>query len=181
MTTTRRTFLTLTAGVAAAGALGAATASADVGIQAQQPDWRYCQHCHGMFYDGYPNKGNCPVRGNRGHVAQGWMFLLPYNFPSDGNHQRQWRYCEQCHGMFYDGFSFKGICPAGGVHVAQGWEFTLPHNFPQKPIWSQEGWFYCRLCAILFFGGRLGPCPGGGWLGAHDGRGSFNFMLPYQP
>jgi hypothetical protein len=184
MTTTRRTFLTSTLGVAAAGltaATAAGPAAADVGIQAQQPDWHYCEKCHCMFFNGYANKGNCPVRGSQGHLAQGWMFLLPYNFPSDGNHQPQWRYCGKCKGMFWDGNANKGICPAGGVHAAEGWEFTLPHDFSQVPIWSQPGWRFCAKCWILFFEGRLGPCPGGGWLGGHDPRGSFNFMLPYQP
>ena len=34
--------------------------------------WRYCDKCHAMFYDGYPNKGNCPAGG--GHHAYGYRF-----------------------------------------------------------------------------------------------------------
>ena len=43
----------------------------------QQSDWRFCQKCQVMFYDGFPNKGVCQVGG--GHLAQGFNFDLPYD------------------------------------------------------------------------------------------------------
>jgi hypothetical protein len=41
--------------------------------------------------------------------------------------QYHWRYCNNCHVMFYDGYAQKGLCPAGGGHWAQGYMFVLPH------------------------------------------------------
>jgi hypothetical protein len=29
--------------------------------------------------------------------------------------------------MFFDGFEWKGLCPAGGGHWAQGWDFVMPY------------------------------------------------------
>src|SRR5215475_290342 len=49
-----------------------------------QGDWRFCNKCNGIFYDGYPQKGRCPAGG--GHVAQGFNFVLshPGDRPSGG-------------------------------------------------------------------------------------------------
>jgi hypothetical protein len=90
-----------------------------------QTDWRFCNKCNGLFYDGYPQKGRCPADG--GHVAQGFNFVLPFNTPAAPDTQTAWRFCNKCNGMFYDGYSQKGRCPAGGGHVAQGYNFVLSH------------------------------------------------------
>jgi hypothetical protein len=180
MTTSRRRFLTLTAGVAAAGTLGAATATADVGVLAgQQPDWFFCDKCYVMFYNGYTPKGVCPAGG--GHNAQGWNFILPWGLSDGGFNQPEWRYCEKCHGMFWNGQGWKGVCPAGGAHLAQGINFTLPHNYLQLPANSQPDWRYCYDCAGLFFAGypSKGRCP---VPTEHRFRSTdFHFMLPHLP
>jgi hypothetical protein len=45
-----------------------------------QGDWRYCDKCEVLFFNGAANKGRCPAGG--GHEAQGFNFLLPYgNLP----------------------------------------------------------------------------------------------------
>jgi hypothetical protein len=95
-----------------------------------QPNWRFCQNCHGLFWA--PNKqpaGACPI-GDK-HVPQGWFFFLP-NQPSDPDvpeelpgpipptGQPRWRFCANCHGLFWDGSAFKGLCPGapgGGFHL----------------------------------------------------------------
>src|ERR1700712_3032047 len=58
--------------------------------------WRYCDNCHEMFYDGYPQKGICPGGGS-GHVASGYYFALPYDAPTTPHDQPDWRYCTKCH------------------------------------------------------------------------------------
>ena len=40
-----------------------------------------------------------------------------------------WRYCDKCQAMFFDGYPTKGVC-AGGAHNAQGFNFMLPHDVP---------------------------------------------------
>src|SRR5215471_21402101 len=67
---------------------------------ATQNAWRYCDKCHAMFYDGYPNKGSCAAGG--GHRAQGFNFILSYNVQETNQKQGAWRYCDKCHAMFYD-------------------------------------------------------------------------------
>ena len=95
-----------------------------------QPEWRVCEKCHGMFFNGYAEKGACP--GGGGHVAQGFNFMLPHDVGGTATAQEAWRFCQSCHGMFFDGYADKGACAAGGGHVAQGFNFVLPHDRPQN-------------------------------------------------
>jgi hypothetical protein len=96
-----------------------------------QAAWRYCNKCHAMFYDGYPNKGRCASGG--GHRAQGFNFALPHDVPRRGMHQGNWRYCDKCHAMFYDGGPNKGRCAGGyGGHVAVGFNFVLRYSGNQE-------------------------------------------------
>ena len=43
--------------------------------------WGYCGACHGLFWDGDPEKGACPAGG--GHQAIGFNFVLPTNQPEN--------------------------------------------------------------------------------------------------
>lgn len=92
----------------------------------RQYDWRFCQKCHTMFYDGYPKKGVCPAGG--GHAAAGYIFgLWDVNGPRfpTSKMQDNWRFCNKCQALFFDGYPDKGHCPAGSGHVAQGLNFKL--------------------------------------------------------
>jgi hypothetical protein len=92
----------------------------------RQYDWRFCHKCCTMFFDGYPNKGTCSA-GN-GHAAAGFIFgLWDVNGPSfpTSKMQNNWRFCNKCHALFFDGYPEKGRCSAGGGHVAQGYNFKL--------------------------------------------------------
>jgi hypothetical protein len=75
-----------------------------------QNAWRFCGKCHGMFFDGSPDKGHCPA--GAGHAAQGFNFVLLHDVPPPPNTQNAWRFCGKCHGMFFDGSPDKGHCPA---------------------------------------------------------------------
>jgi TIR domain len=90
-----------------------------------QPDWRFCEKCQSMFFDGYPTKGVCPAGG--AHSAQGFNFVLPHDVASSLG-QPDWRFCQKCQSMFFDGYPTKGVCPAGGAHSAQGFNFVLPYK-----------------------------------------------------
>src|SRR4051812_41310585 len=85
----------------------------------RQANWRFCNKCEVLFFNGYPNKGSCATGG--AHVAQGFNFLLPHDVAETSSEQRNWRFCNKCKAMFFDGFPVKGSCPAGGAHVAQGY------------------------------------------------------------
>jgi hypothetical protein len=38
--------------------------------------WRFCTNCNGMYFDGYPTKGACPM--GRTHTAAGFNFVLEH-------------------------------------------------------------------------------------------------------
>lgn len=91
--------------------------------------------------------------------------------------QNQWRYCRKCHVMFYDGYSNKGRCAAGGGHLAQGYNFMLTHGVAETPK-AQSAWRYCEKCHAMFFDGypQKGACAAGG---GHRAQG-FVFVLPHD-
>ena len=140
-----------------------------------QKNWRYCEKCHAMFYDGYPNKGRCPAGG--GHSAEGFTFVLSYDIPETGNAQAHWRYCQKCHAMFFNGYPVAGVCAAGGPHQAQGFKFVLQHD-AKFPNTTQGSWRYCEKCHVLFYNGYpdKGRCAAGE---GHKAQG-FNFVLRYM-
>ena len=145
-------------------------AGGDVG----QRDWRFCNKCNGLFYDGYSAKGRCPAGG--GHVAQGFNFTLPFNTPAESDTQTNWRFCNKCNGMFFDGYPAKGHCPAGGGHVAQGYVFVLHHSTAARRI-AQPDWRFCNKCNGMFYDGypAKGRCSAGG---GHVAQG-YNFVLSH--
>ena len=141
----------------------------------QQENWRFCQKCEAMFFDGYADKGLCP--GGGGHLAQGYNFNLPYGLPESITAQDSWRCCSKCHEMFYDGYADKGHCMGGGGHLAQGYNFTLPHDVADTST-AQASWRYCRNCHAMFYNGYSpkGACPG---FAGHVAQG-YNFVLPHD-
>ncbi len=139
-----------------------------------QSEWRFCHKCNVMFFNGFPNKGNCPSGGE--HEAAGFTFVLSYDGSETSNDQINWRFCHKCTTMFFDGFSEKGRCPSGGGHEAAGFNFILPHDKQETPT-AQGNWRFCHKCNSMFFDGfpNKGNCPTGS---GHEAAG-FNFDLPH--
>jgi hypothetical protein len=144
----------------------------------QQFEWRFCDKCHSLFYNGSTNKGRCQAGG--GHNAQGYNFGLPNgNLPQTGTAQISWRFCDKCFVMFWDGIPDKGRCAAGGGHNAQGYNFRLTHDVAADAN-NQGDWRYCQKCHGMFYDGypAKGSCPAGA---GHVAQG-FKFVLPFtQP
>lgn len=146
-----------------------------------QSQWRYCNKCKTLFYNGYDQKGICSAGGS--HTAQGFDFKLFYNMPETENSQKEWRFCELCYNMFYDGLPHKGACAgapketAYGEHEAAGFNFVLTHSIPPAAS-SQADWRFCAKCSMLFYSGngQRGVCSKGG---GHDASG-YNFVLLYN-
>ena len=138
-----------------------------------QPDWRFCDKCQSMFFDGYQTKGVCAAGG--GHRPNGFNFVLPHDTPSSVG-QSDWRYCDKCQSMFFDGYQTKGVCAAGGGHNANGFNFVLPHDI--SPSLGQPDWRFCEKCYSMVFDGfqTKGVCAAGG---GHSVQG-FNFVLPHK-
>jgi uncharacterized protein with PIN domain len=149
-----------------------------------QSYWRFCGKCHGMFFDGdNASKGTCP-KDEKPHEAIGLTFVLRHDINEDPQNQKNWAFCGQCSGMFWNGdaHGFKGVCPKGGSHTAPrgSFNFVLRHDVNDDPR-TQKNWAFCSKCAGLFFDGFAdkGVCPKGGGHSAPPG--SFNFVLPHNP
>jgi hypothetical protein len=98
------------------------------GSASAQNNWRQCRFCQGIFFNGYPQKGRCPATG-RGHEGEKDSdYVLPHDVGGTAKAQNQWRFCNKCFVMFYDGYPGKGVCAAGNAHLAQGYNFVLPHD-----------------------------------------------------
>ena len=183
--TNRRDFLLKGAALIASPLLinafaGDAVAEPSSGIfkaDSVQNNWRYCDKCFNLFYDGAAEKGRCSA--GAGHRAQGYNFLLLYgNLPEVRNGQINWRYCEKCRVMFFDGSNVKGRCAAGVVHNAAGYNFRLGHEITISAN-DQADWRFCEKCFAMFFNGYpgKGSCPAGG---GHVAQG-YSFVLSHAP
>jgi hypothetical protein len=140
-----------------------------------QDEWRYCNKCHAMFYNGYQEKGKCPLGSQ--HEAAGYNFTLPHDVAGTAKTQASWRYCSKCYIMFYDGYAKKGACAGSGEHSAAGYNFVLPHDIAGTAN-TQTSWRYCSKCYTMFYDGyaQKGSCAAGG---GHSAAG-YNFVLPYS-
>ena len=97
----------------------------------KQSKWQTCHKCGALFFNGYfPRKGRCPAGGEHGwkKTDDTFQYVLPHDVPGTPTAQTDWRFCEKCYAMFYDGYPDKGHCAAGGGHLAQGFNFVLPHG-----------------------------------------------------
>jgi hypothetical protein len=147
-------------------------ASAQTGDQA---DWRFCNKCNGMFWNGTADKGRCPA--GEGHIPQGVLFSVHFDAGKAGNTiQYDWRLCSKCYSLFFEGDPNKSVCATGGGHVAQGFVFGLSHETP--PGKNQKDWRFCHKCHVLFWDGSPGKgrCPAGG---GHAALG-FNFYIAFR-
>lgn len=161
-----------------------------------QPNWRFCAHCHGLFWtpDGLP-RGVCPRGGQ--HMPLGLNFQLPNDHQGGTAEtgQPDWRFCPKCHGLFWTPNNRPaGACPSGGQHDPQGWFFFVPFQAPQEgdepqPPQSdargQPEWRFCGGCHGLFWDGdaHKGQCPaarGGGGFPLRGVLGSDGLFAPLR-
>ncbi|MCC5668905.1 hypothetical protein LC653_34885 [Nostoc sp. CHAB 5784] len=106
-----------------------------------QTDWRFCNKCQAMFYQGAQGseydqrRGVCAAGGK--HEPSGYNFVLPHDVPGTLTAQTDWRFCNKCQAMFYQGAQGseydqrRGVCAAGGEHEPVGYNFVLPWREPQ--------------------------------------------------
>jgi hypothetical protein len=148
----------------AAVSTGFAVPNAPTGTSGDQGAWRGCVQCDTLFYDGEANKGVCPIAPGAAHRGdaspQTMVWLLHYDARKVGrNIQYDWRFCQKCFGLFYDGLPDKGRCAAGGGHLAQGLMFGL--TWATTP--AQQMILSCHKCrSALQPDWKLKSCPAGG-------------------
>jgi hypothetical protein len=106
-----------------------------------QAGWRLCNKCQAMFYQGAQGseydqrRGVCAAGGK--HEPSGYDFVIPHDVPETLTAQTDWRFCNKCQAMFYQGGQGseydqrRGVCAAGGEHEPAGYNFVLPWHEPQ--------------------------------------------------
>ena len=151
---------------------------------AHQSGWRSCSTCQGLYYGPGVAASRCPGGGT--HVAPNPFSLdygLPFNLPSEPDHQTDWRWCSRCQGLFYGPGFAVSHCPAGGQHTAAAesgsFEYSLPHS-QRGDANLQSDWRWCNKCQGLFAGGggATSVCPAGGTHAAPTESGSADYAVP---
>lgn len=87
----------------------------------------------------------------------------------------QWRHCNQCFGLFFDGSTTsKGTCAGAAIpgtgHHAAGFDFYLRHDTPPR-VNEERDWRMCTQCLLLFHALNAADsvCPAGGKHTANPG------------
>jgi hypothetical protein len=147
----------------------------------EQPGWRWCSKCYGLFFSGNPSQGSCPVDRGAHDGATSGAYSVDLDAPHQGG-QSAWRWCAKCQGLFFGGNPTQGRCAAdGAAHYGSGsGDYTLDSEGPTAPTGAQPGWRWCNQCQGLFFAGgsTLGTCPSGG---PHGAEGSGAYVVKHQP
>jgi hypothetical protein len=87
----------------------------------------------------YPERWQIPVPKAAKQSAVAWQSVCATGLGSFGGTntkenamapQADWRFCQKCQAMYFDGFPQKGVCAAGDTHQAAGFNFVLPHDLP---------------------------------------------------
>ena len=157
-------------------------------VPRQQSDWRWCNRCQGLFYGGGTAQSRCPTGGTHTPMEQSGSFdyILPVGTPITQSSQPDWRWCNQCQGLFYGPNVGSSSCPTGGTHTpaaqSGSWDYVLPFG-AAGTTFSQPDWRWCNRCQGLFYGGNVASsrCPTGGTHTPAAQSGSFDYVLPYQP
>ena len=146
----------------------------------EQPGWRWCAKCYGLFFSGNPSQGSCPVDRGAHDGATSGAYSVDLDAPHEGG-QSGWRWCAKCQGLFFGGNPTPGRCPAGAAHDGSGSsDYTLDSEGPMAPGGAQRGWRWCNQCEGLFYAGGPAPgmCPAGG---PHVAEGSGAYVVKHQP
>jgi hypothetical protein len=85
-----------------------------------QHNWRFCNKCRGLWFNGRPTNGVCPAGGSHTSAGSGDYSLITQspNFDSGITAQRNWRFCNKCFVLWFNGRPTNGVCPAGGSHTS---------------------------------------------------------------
>lgn len=97
------------------------------GVRAGQTDWRFCNKCRSLWFNGKGNNnGVCVAGGSHAIDGSGDYVLVTqgpdFDFAADFGLQRGWRFCNDCFVLWFrgNGGDGNGVCPAGGGHNLSG-------------------------------------------------------------
>jgi hypothetical protein len=157
-----------------------------------QTHWKFCNNCFGLFFFGespQADAGVCPdfpgghifINPESGDYAL--TLSLGGNFESGVRAgQRNWRFCNKCRSLWFNGKPTNGVCAAGDSHTTEGsGDYALVNQGPNfaGDIGLQRDWRFCSDCFVLWFNGKStnGVCPAGG---GHNVSGSGDYALVHD-
>jgi hypothetical protein len=146
---------------------------------------RHCTECHALFFAGEHFKGLCPATGRGHHNVFGSPdYALWHGVPETAELQLNWRICDRCQAVYYDGFPDKETCDAGDGHRPNPdprlFNFLVPHDFSGGEGW-ETNWEFCAKCKVLFrnVNNEVSHCAKGGTHEANPT--AFHFLLSHGP
>lgn len=156
--------------------------------------WRFCHLCNAMFFDGLPDKGQCPGNSLILPSPAGQTLDPARDVPHAGVQIDPFSQTAHLQTSGSQAGVHTGSSEGGGPapqrpkgqalkrrgHEAAGFNFVVPHDVPATNT-AQESWRFCRLCNALFFDGFLedkGRCQAANG-GGHQAAG-FNYVLPHD-
>ncbi|MGH4007234.1 MAG: hypothetical protein ACRDTH_03550 [Pseudonocardiaceae bacterium] len=144
---------------------------------APQRNWRWCNRCQGLFFEGNNTIGACPAGGGHNSGGSSNYLMSAYTAPLPIGLQANWRWCNRCQGLFLGDTT--GRCPLGDGHNSQGSSDYTPFLDDGVLVNKQDGWRSCFKCQGMFFAGNptLGICPTGG---GHDSSMSWHHMMVFS-
>ena len=141
----------------------------------EQPGWRWCHKCQGMFFGDNPSKGVCPADHLAHDPSQSGRYAALFGENAVGQ-QGNWRWCHKCQGMFFNGNPSKGVCPADHLSHDASQSGHYAAVFGDGGAGQQANWRWCHKCQGMFFNGNpsKGVCPADGQ--AHDASQSGHYV-----
>jgi hypothetical protein len=151
-----------------------ANISASAPATGVEGDWRWCQVCQALFFEGGSHNGRCPKGG--WHSPGGKKKYVLNR--SGGSGESGWKWCHACQGLFWPSGGSTGSCSgrSGGHDNSDGWDYVV-RTSASSVTSTEDGWRYCRGCRLLYHGGDTGACPSGG--GAHNRDSPTAYFLEY--
>jgi uncharacterized repeat protein (TIGR01451 family) len=149
-----------------------------VTVSLEQPGWKWCHKCEGLFYGPQQAVSRCPEDGGTHDGTYSWDYSL-FHTQAQFSGQADWKWCHKCKGLFYGPQQPFSRCPATGTHDGTySWSYYLPsqQTGSSVPFTTQEQWRWCHKCRGLFYGphAALSFCPA---TGRHEVGGSWNYKL----
>ncbi|MEU7581083.1 matrixin family metalloprotease [Streptomyces sp. NPDC041068] len=84
-----------------------------------QSDWRWCNKCQGLFFGPQAAASRCPAGSTHTPPAQSGSgnYSLMHNAGTAPGQQSNWRWCNKCHGLYFEDNVASPPCAAGGAHA----------------------------------------------------------------
>jgi hypothetical protein len=141
----------------------------------EQPGWRWCYKCQGMFFADNPSMGVCPADHKPHDPSKSGLYAALFGEDAAGQ-QGGWRWCDNCQGMFFAENPSLGVCPANGKAHDPSKSGHYASVFGEDGAGQQGNWRWCDKCQGMFFNGNAskGVCPADGK--PHDGSKSGHYV-----